>query len=76
MQDQTQQKEWRKIINIEDITLDSTLNALEVNIPTLAKKLNVTRQCCWHWGKNEIPLGRKYQIREMIWEKLEDARES
>ena len=49
MQDQTQQKEWRKIINIEDITLDSTLNALEVNIPTLAKKLNVTRQCCWLW---------------------------
>ncbi len=62
--------------SIDNITLESALDVLEVNIPTLAKKLNVTRQCCWHWGKNEIPLGRKYQIREMIWEKLKDVRES
>lgn len=59
-----------KAIEIDDITLDVALDVLGMNIPTLAKKLKVTRQCCWHWKKNEVPLGRKYQIREMIYEKV------
>tara|TARA_R110000822_G_scaffold39297_1_gene108028 strand:+ start:285 stop:476 length:192 start_codon:yes stop_codon:yes gene_type:complete len=62
-----------KTIDIDDITLDVALYALGMNIPTLAKTLNVTRQCCWHWRKHEVPLGRKYQIREMIKEKMSNA---
>ena len=62
-----------KQLPVEDITLDLALDVLGLNIPTLAKNLKVTRQCCWHWRKNEVPLGRKYQLREMIFEKLSNA---